>query len=223
MLSDEEDDLVDFLEARYACHTLILYGSRARGTAHAESDWDVLGISQLSGQRWHHGIVDKLGEVNAYIYNTEMAVLDRNKLSPLFQPMNHFVRLRHGRVLVQENGLGDQLIAHAQDIYRNGLPKASKAQIEQCRHYYLHYGIGNLRKDSLAPALRDYIRHEILSQALPVYFTLRGSWPPSPKDAIAFWQKTRPELYALFIRAVQPDASIDEMEAFLLQLLAVEE
>jgi uncharacterized protein len=38
--------LVDEIVTRHGCHTVVLYGSRALGTATSESDWDMLGIRE---------------------------------------------------------------------------------------------------------------------------------------------------------------------------------
>ena len=43
--------IIDELKTKYHCHTIILYGSRARGDHTSTSDYDVAGISSTKEQK----------------------------------------------------------------------------------------------------------------------------------------------------------------------------
>lgn len=42
--------VIDLLTKKYKCHTVILYGSRARGDATSASDYDIMGVRK-SGKK----------------------------------------------------------------------------------------------------------------------------------------------------------------------------
>ena len=44
--------IVEELQTIYHCHTIILYGSRARGDFKPTSDYDVAGITSIGDKKW---------------------------------------------------------------------------------------------------------------------------------------------------------------------------
>lgn len=223
MLSDEEDKLIDFLEDNFGCHTVIVYGSRGEGGApRPDSDWDVLAITDVGSRNFCHELIDGVGDVSAHIFNSDDVEFDMRKLSGLYHPLNHFVRLRHGRVLVQQDGIGDTIIKRAKQLYAGKAPKSSPEYEVHHRYNLLGYGLGGLRNPHYTAAHKQFIRCEILPWSMMVYFDLRRMWQPSPKDAIAYLEMADPKGYALMSAAFEPSADADTIEAWVQHVLAVE-
>src|SRR5262245_21636211 len=44
MPANDEAEIIRVLSDQHQCHTVLLYGSRARNTAQPGSDWDVVGV-----------------------------------------------------------------------------------------------------------------------------------------------------------------------------------
>ena len=44
--------IVEELKTIYHCHTIILYGSRARGDFQPTSDYDIAGITSFGDKKW---------------------------------------------------------------------------------------------------------------------------------------------------------------------------
>lgn len=91
------------------CHTIILYGSRAKGTHTDVSDYDLLAIrptgsSRREARMWNGAYLD------IFIYNEQ----DVEDIDP------SFLRLRGGIVLLEQFDLGRQLLAKVEDLFTAG-------------------------------------------------------------------------------------------------------
>ncbi|MFM9890177.1 MAG: nucleotidyltransferase domain-containing protein [Rickettsiales bacterium] len=213
MLSDEEDTLIDFLEEKFGCHTIILFGSRAKGTHGPDSDWDVLAISRGGHQNWYHGKLDGVGEVSAYIYPESHVPYDPQNPSPLYDM--YFARLRHGRVLVEENGAGQAIIARAKTMYQQGVAKPPPYLEDRFRYVAFVHGIKGMLSEKKTPEEKFLLRCETLPFSITLYFKMRKMWRMSYGDTFAYMQKADAKGYALLMRALQPDASVDIVAQWL--------
>lgn len=208
MLSDEEDTLIDFLEEKFGCHTVILYGSRIYGTARPDSDWDVLALHRGGDRTMYHGQVEGVGEVNAYIYPEYDAVYDPKNPSPIYNPGDYLVRLRDGRVLVQEMSWGDQVVRVAKQAFQAGPPPFSPSILAQWRYQLHEYWPGLLEHPHYDPVAAQYIRHRMVHVCLDLYFRVRGLWPTSPKESFMYFREHDPAAHDAFVQAMAPDATV---------------
>src|SRR5215218_4647738 len=92
--------IADELRTKHGCHTIILYGSRARGDQRPNSDYDLLGIRD-GGEKirdarvWHDVYLD------LFIYPQQA----------LAQPDATMLQWLGGVVLEQKERIGDTLLA----------------------------------------------------------------------------------------------------------------
>lgn len=184
----------------HAVHTLILYGSRARGDATAESDVDLAGFADVEvtyrdARRWRGVVLD------AFVYPTAST----GSRDP------DFLKLRGGRVLLDARGLAAGLLAGLDELDRAGPPPlpASEAQMRRVWAYKMLARIG--RDDVEA----HYRHHWLLYQLLEDYFALRGAWYRGPKEAFAALQASAPATHAAFARALAPGADAAALAALV--------
>lgn len=203
-LTDQEDDLIDYLESQYNCHTVLLCGSRGLGTHTEQSDWDIVALHYEGPRAWCHDEVPGIGKLSAYIYPEQMAVYNPQAPSPLFTPLNYFVRLRDARVLVQDSNWGDTLIARAKEIYAQGTPPMHAAYRDHVRHQYDAHWMAKVMDTSLPQPVRDLCRHRMLHYSAEVYFMVRGAWIPPERQLLSAMPAADAEAFA---RAMQADAS----------------
>lgn len=92
-------EIVQVLTDKYHCHTVVLYGSRARGQTTPTSDYDVIGVCKRGSKtriaRKHDG---KFWDV--FIY----AEKDLRKLN------DQHLSWKHARILYSENSYGKTLL-----------------------------------------------------------------------------------------------------------------
>jgi predicted nucleotidyltransferase len=222
-----EDLLTRFLVEHYGCHTIILYGSRARGTARPNSDWDVVALNDGSTQAYCHQHVEGVGEVNAYIYPEAMVEFDGSMPSALYLPGDVFAnRLQHGLVLTEKDALGEKIITRAQSFMRAGPGLPSEERMVHLTHYFYKlrlspYLDNNIPlKPELPEAVRDYMRHEALLNAVFHYFRLRGAWQPAPKNAHRYFLEHDTAMLEALARAEQHNADAPEFHALFAHVLA---
>jgi hypothetical protein len=179
------------LKTRHRCHTVILYGSRARGDATTASDYDLIGFrkagaivrdARKSGAVW----------LDAFVYPDT-----RLKLGDL-------LRVRGGRVMFQKAGFGDRFLARLEKLYTRGPKPLPPDEIAVKRAWPGKM----LARIELRDPEGNYRRAMLLYVLLEDYFALRGLWYKGPKAALRWLQQNQPGMHALFAAALKPNASL---------------
>lgn len=199
-MRDKSDlsEITRLLVDRHRCHTVILYGSRAKGTADPGSDWDVLGVRAEGASM------------------REARPLGDAWLDAFIHPESHFekldegcLRFLDGQVLVDQQGFGKRLLERIAAFERQGPPPlADEAAL---RAWYPKMLARIARGDVEA----RYRRAWLLFDALEAWFRLRGKWYRGPKESLAWMSAHEPAAYAVFARALEPSSNDDDLAALV--------
>jgi hypothetical protein len=196
-----EQALIDELRDKHGAHTIILYGSHARGAATKESDVDAAAFAdgatiERDARVWNGVYLD------AFIYPTSVARA----------PNADLLKLRGGRVLLDERGLADPLLEQLDALDQAGPPPLAASE-KQMRRVWARKMLGRIDRGDLES---NYRRHWLLYQLLEDYFDLRGQWFRGPKLAFA---QLDPDTRAAFERALAVGAPTEDIAALVERVL----
>jgi hypothetical protein len=189
--------LIEDLRRTHDAHTIILYGSYARGDATAESDIDVATFADVptivrDARLWNGLFLD------AFVYPTSVSET----------PDADMLKLHGGRVLLDDRALAVPLLQRLAAIDGQGPPKLPASEV-QMRRVWARKTLLRVRRGDVEA---DYRRHHLLYQLLEDYFALRNEWYRGPKLALATLQIEEPETFALFQRALAPNAPLESLD-----------
>ena len=198
---DLDAALLEELQRAHQPHTVILYGSRARGDATAESDIDVAVFAEVSettrdARLWNGMYLD------AFVYPTAIAIAP---------PDHEILKLCGGRTLLDERQLAGPLFERLAALDREG-PAALPPGDAQMRRVWARKMVARIVRGDVEA---HYRHHWLLYQLLEDYFALRGEWYRGAKLALAGLKISAPDTFAAFERALDPGASADVLEALV--------
>lgn len=191
------EELITLMRDTHRCHTVVLYGSHARGEAAPTSDWDVLGVrsdgtKMRDARRWRGTFLD------AFIYPEK----------DLEEPDETMFRLMDSIVLTERDGYGTKLIQRIKDRFAAG-PRPLPEDERQARLIWMEKNLDRLRVGDIEG---NYRRHRLLTELLCDYFVLQGLWYRGPKESFRDLRQNEPELYGFFEAALAPAATFSEVE-----------
>ncbi|MBX3161090.1 MAG: nucleotidyltransferase domain-containing protein [Deltaproteobacteria bacterium] len=194
--------LVAELRRAHGAHTVILYGSHARGDATAESDVDVAAFAEVArtlrdARAWHGTFLD------GFVYPTAVATAEALD--------GEMLKLVGGRVLADDRGLAAPLLARLAAL-EAAAPEPAPEDHRQMLRMWAHKTLARARRGDVEA---HYRRHWLLYQLLEDHFTLRGLRYRGPKLALAELRTGAPATYAAFERALAPGAGLDELAALV--------
>jgi hypothetical protein len=205
-ISPQTDPVLDRLVARLGgeegCHTIILYGSRARGDAGLDSDYDLIGFRDREGPPTRETGLRDGALLDVFIYPTE-------RLTEARADMLH---VRGGRPLRDRDGWGAAFLARLDEVFAAGPDPLPADEIAARRNWAWK----TLDRAARGDAEGHFRRAWLLTMLLENFFLLRNEWYLGSKVALRALQIDHPAVYTALERALAPAASLAEIEALVL-------
>ena len=196
------DRLVARLEGEEGCCTIILYGSRARGDAGPDSDYDLIGFRDREGPPARETGVSDGALLDVFIYPTER----------LAEPRADMLHVRGGRALRDRDGRGAAFLARLDEVFSAGPDPLPADEIAARRNWAWKM----LDRAARGDVEGHFRRAWLLTMQLENFFLLRNEWYLGSKAALSVLQVEHPAVYAVLERALAPAASLAEIEALVL-------
>jgi predicted nucleotidyltransferase len=185
----------------HGCHTVVLYGSYARGDAGDGSDVDLLYIRDAGPTLRDARVIDGV-YFDGFVYPQDAFTTIDTAL----------LRIVGGRVLRERDGAGTALLDRVRERFANG-PDPLAADDRNMRIVWAHKMLG--RAQSADGVEADYRRMSLILQALEDYFALRTLWFRGAKVAFPWLQLHDDAAYAAFETAARPAADHDALAALV--------
>lgn len=198
MIQEIQDELQS-----YGCHTIIFYGSRARGDATPESDWDVVGIRAQGTPA-----VCLARKINNQFLDAWIHPEDD------FENVDEFLKLFDGTIICQKDQFGTELMIRIKERLAN--PDKLTADKRNQVHVWYQKTLERIKRGD-AEAL--YRRTWLLNSLLPDYFMLRDMWYQGPKLALKWLTTHDPDAFDLATRAMKPDSTSKDLENWVQKVL----
>ncbi len=199
--------VVELVET-HGCHTVILYGSRARGQATPASDYDVVGIRK-AGPAFRDARYEGEAYLDLFVYPE----------ADVAEPNTELLRLRGGKVMKQQRGFGARLLKRIEALHAAGPPAWAADEREASRMW----GGKMIARASQGDVEGDFRRAMLLTQLLEDYFKARGRWFEGPKAAFAWLAEHDHETHAAFARALAAGAPLGAIEYLVARVWATPE
>ncbi|TAK73122.1 MAG: nucleotidyltransferase domain-containing protein [Gammaproteobacteria bacterium] len=185
----------------YKCHTIILYGSRARGEATTTSDYDILAIRDKGNLerdcRFFEGFY-----LDVFIY-AEDAVKN---------PDASLIRIKDGVALCQKDNIGDELLSKVKAIFKAGPPATPSWEKQEINAWVMKM----LDRAKQGDIEGNFRKHWLLHDLLECYFKLRDAWYLGPKESFQWLKNNDMQIYGAFNEALKPNATFDEIEKLIM-------
>ncbi len=209
MLSTEDSHLrrfTDELVGRHGCHTVILYGSRARGDFGPESDYDLAGIRS-------DGAEIRIGESRDGVY-LDAFVYPESAFADPESDAKH-LRFIGGKILLDRDGFGARLMDRLAARLARG-PKKLSADELRAQFTWVRKTLARARRGDIEG---DFRRVWLLHELLEFAFDARGEWYRGPKESFRHLATIDPRVHALYAEALKPGAPFAATETLVAHLL----
>lgn len=194
------------LTSEYAVHTIFLYGSRADGSAGADSDYDLAGFGPVSSS-FRIAQFESGSYLDVFVYQEAI----------LSEPTEEHLKLRGSQVLMQRGTEGTAFLLGLDSLFRRG-PQALPQDEIAARKVWAHKMALRIRRGDVEG---DYRRVWLLTVLLEDYFHIRGIWYQGPKKALQWLREFDTRTYEAISVALKPNPSGDAISS-LVQLVVGE-
>lgn len=196
-MTNKLTQIINELKTNFHCHTVVLYGSRARGDWSDSSDFDILGVSDDIAKVTRHAYKLEDSFVDGFVYPT--SALKEIDASHLY--------MRDGKVLFERDSFGTELLNKIAAVYSTG-PVVPEDELNM-KKVWAEKMLERVRRGD---AEGEYRRHWLIYALLEDYFTFRGLWYEGPKKAFSYLSQNDMEVYNQFLTVFNSPKSIDELE-----------
>jgi predicted nucleotidyltransferase len=173
------------LQEKYNPHTIILYGSRARGDHTSSSDIDVVcfveGATPIEDARDFEGLY-----LDAWVYGSDVMSASNSEL----------LRVADGCCLYDSEGRGEVFLKELQQHIEQGPKQLSASQIQHTKQW-VHKMLERSKSSDIESLYR---RYWLAVDLLQIYFDLRGQWYFGPKKGLAWLREYDSTGYELFLQ-----------------------
>lgn len=195
--------LVADLRSRHpSCHSIVLYGSLARGDATPHSDIDVLcalteGEASSDTRPWRGRDLD------AWLYP-----------SATMKP-DDFLHLADGEILWSTSDWVEPFLAQVREALQRGPIPLAAAEKNTRRQWFEKM----IRRVQRGDVEAHYRYHWMLTDLLPTYFALQDRWYLGSKQALRWLQEHEPPVHSLFAALYDPSCLLETGCSLVAQIL----
>lgn len=193
--------LMEELSSQYHCHTIILYGSHARGKATPTSDYDMAGVCE-TGEMKRIARFDTEHQVfiDLFIYpEHEFNIIKEEHLC-----------MHDGFVLQEKNGLGTALLAKIKDNLEN--PVALPSYELSVRKVWYQKMLARSRERDIDGKYRHIWA---LYTLIEDYFAFRNLRYLGPKKSFEYLKKNDLKVFQLYEKALNNTEDLDAYEELI--------
>lgn len=177
--------IVDELKNIHQCHTILLYGSRARGDFTSSSDYDIAGISNSLSEKLWLARFDENHQVFCDVF-----VYPENEL---LHPNESHLHMSDGVVMIEKNHFGTEVLNKLKAMKRT--PLALSDNELQGRKVWYKKMLARAKVDDLEGKYRQiWMIYTILED----YFAFRQLRYEGPKKAFQYLSTHDPSALSLF-------------------------
>lgn len=200
--------LVGELKRTHGAHTVVLYGSRARGDATPESDIDVACFADVSesyqdARLWQDAFLD------GFVYPTSRIEGDVE---------NEMLKLVGGKAILDERGLAEAFLVRVRARDEEPVPLLREHE-RQAMRTWAHKTLARIRRGDIEG---NYRYHVLLVHLLEDHFALLARRYRGPKRALAELAASDPSTFTAFEAALLPGAPFAAVERLVEQLHGAE-
>jgi len=199
------EDIVEELKS-HGVHTIILYGSRARGDFTPTSDIDIIGFRN-QGENFRIARWDKKYQCYLDIFVETFKELDES-----------YFKLAEGKVLLEQDDFGKELIdkVKLEILLPNVL---SRNELEMRAVWYQ-----KMVERAKTQDIEGLYRYQwALNALIDDYFVFRGKHFFGPKQGFQYLKKYNPKCYDLYLSALQSTLEISKLQALVNAIIDVPE
>ncbi|AVG17854.1 nucleotidyltransferase [Chromobacterium vaccinii] len=184
-------------------HTVLLYGSRADGSANYGSDYDIAAFGAVERVTRDTRRID--GEyLDLFLYPD----------TALDEPTEAHLALRGAKILRQRGESASRFLARLETLHAAG-PEALPEDELQARRDWAHKMAARIQRGDVEG---DYRRAWLLMALLEDYFVLRGLWYEGPKKALRWLARHDGQSRQAFELALKPNAGNEAIAKLVLSV-----
>lgn len=200
ILNKIQDDLIN----QHECHTIILYGSRARGDHTETSDYDIVALRKHGDMERDCRFIDGI-YLDIFIYPEDI----------IKNPDNYLIRIKDGIVLRQKDNLGDALLQKIHFVFNSGPIQTPEWE----KHEINNWVMKMLQRAKQEDIEGNFRMHWLLHDLLECYFKLRDLWYLGPKESFKWLKNNDFSTYTAFDKALKKDAGYNEIGLLINQVI----
>jgi predicted nucleotidyltransferase len=186
------------LREKFNCHTIVLYGSRARGSVSPTSDYDVVGVRR-------RGKKTRLAKKQMGFY-WDVFVYSERDLKKLGSPQ---LGWRDAKILYQEGTYGRNLLSRLQTLFRKPHKPEPQYEIDILKVW--------AQKELDRCKVKDiqglYRRAEFQNALIEHYFVVRKKRFSGPKAGFAWLEKNDLQTFKLIQRSLKHPTNLSFLGA----------
>ena len=197
------EQIIKYIEKEYKPLSVIVYGSYANGTNNLNSDFDALVIS--SEQELFHNTSFINGvQLDVFVYPASYFDGEYD--------CNQFIQIFDGRIILDSNNIGKNLIIKVQDYLKNRPYKTKdeiQADIDWCKKMF--------ERVKRCDAEGMFRWHWLLIDSLEIFCDMKQQAYFGPKKSLKWMKENYPVAFEYYNNALQ-NFNIDSLEKWVVYI-----
>lgn len=199
------DRITQLLRKQYRCHTIILYGSRGRGTPSEGSDYDVMGVRK-TGKRFRIARKERGAYLDIFVFpEKDLRSIDESLLY-----------MKDARVIFQEKLFGTRLVTKLQKALRKGPALLPEDEMQARRVWSCKMLERARQKDIEGNFRRSWLQMALLED----YFLLRGKRFLGSKASFEWLEMNDTKTFKLYDRSLKNPSNLDILKRLIDRVIA---